>query len=549
MNSPLWDVAAAIPWVGATPAAVQSVAIALDQALAGLGPASEQLAALDPDSLIAPDGRIDLVALEAAVPPMESARAGIEQAQATLAEAPSRAAGDQVLPPVDDAATELADQLAQLDDTVSNAITAGTIAPPLLGVDGPKRYFVAILNPNEARGTGGFLGQYAILRADAGKITVEQVGSNSEIPGLPATPPELGKQWIARYEDGPRLMPNFNISPHHPDAALLWLEAWRQKTGETLDGAFSADVVALGDLVTATGQTVPLPDGGSLTGAELTQFAIQGVYEKFPQPGESPVRKAYQEAVTAAAFNVVTKSPDLAAMASALGTAMSDRRVLLWSGDPDTQAAILDAGLGGSLAVPDGHHVAFAAINSSGSKLDAFLERSLTYTVGRCPNPETGRVVSTVDISLTNAIPAGVDVPEYMISLAERGPDGPINSTLAQVYLPMDGSVLEVFVDGESSQYQTFREQDRRAVLLPLDLPPNVTRTITVEFSEPGSDGPGFAPQQPLGSDQVTTITDGDCDTPAARRAAEDAADTTPIDPADDPLGPLVPADEADDAE
>ena len=113
----------------------------------------------------------------------------------------------------------------------------------------------------------------------------------------------------------------------------------------------------------------------------------------------------------------------------------------------------------------------------------------------------------------------------------------------------MDGSVLEVFVDGESSQYQTFREQDRRAVLLPLDLPPNVTRTITVEFSEPGSDGPGSAPQQPLGSAQVTTITDGDCNAPAARRAAEDAADTTPIDPADDPLGPLVPADEADDAE
>ena len=55
---------------------------------------------------------------------------------------------------------------------------------------------MAILNPNEARGTGGFLGQYVILRADAGRITVEQVGSNSDLPTLPSTPPELGAQYI-----------------------------------------------------------------------------------------------------------------------------------------------------------------------------------------------------------------------------------------------------------------------------------------------------------------------------------------------------------------
>ncbi|HYO17045.1 MAG TPA: hypothetical protein VES02_00055, partial [Dermatophilaceae bacterium] len=229
-------------------------------------------------------------------------------------------------------------------------------------------------------------------------------------------------------------------------------------------------------------------------------------------------------------------SPNRAALASALGDALAQRRVLLWSANDPTQAAILEAGLGGSLAVPEGHHVAFAAINSSGSKLDAFLERSLTYTVGRCPDPDTDRVVSSVDIALVNAIPEGADVPEYMISLAERGPDGPINSTLAQVYLPLGAQVLEVTVDGESSSYITFREQDRPAVLLDLDLPPREVRTVTVEFSEPAADGPGSAPQQPLGSEQVTTIVDGDCTTVSPEAVDGDER----LDPADDPLGPLV---------
>ena len=99
-------------------------------------------------------------------------------------------------------------------------------------------------------------------------------------------------------------MPNMNISPHHPDAALLWLESWKLKTGETLDGAFSADVVALGDLVTATGQEVPLPDGGvaDRRGAHASSRS-PGSTRSSRRSATSPARKAYQDAVTAAAFD------------------------------------------------------------------------------------------------------------------------------------------------------------------------------------------------------------------------------------------------------
>ncbi len=462
VDSPLWSVAAAVPVLGATPAAVQSVATALDQALTGLAPAAATLQALDPDTLVTGKGRIDLATLQDAAPAVRTAQEGVAQAQGTLAEAPSRANGDLVVAQVDAAATELATQLDELAGPLDTALTAATIVPPLLGADGPRRYFVAILNPNETRGTGGFLGQYAILRAEDGLITVDEVGSNSDLPTLPTMPEGLGEQYLARYGDDPTLVANMNLSPHHPDAATLWLESYRLKTGETLDGAFSADVVALGDLVTASGQTIPLPDGGSLTGEELTEFALQGIYEKFPQPGESPQRKAYQEAVTTAAFDVVTGAPNRTAMASALGQALTDRRIQLWTADEAAQAEILDAGLGGSLAVGEGPNVAFVAINISASKLDAFLEREVTYEVGRCPNPETGLVTSRFTVELTNAIPEGTVVPEYMISGAERGPDGPVNLTVAQFHLPLGAEVDEVFVDGKSIGVRELRRAGSR---------------------------------------------------------------------------------------
>ena len=60
--------------------------------------------------------------------------------------------------------------MGSLDGTFATIVRAAEIAPPLLGMDEPRRYFVAILNPNESRGIGGFLGTWAIMTADSGRL-------------------------------------------------------------------------------------------------------------------------------------------------------------------------------------------------------------------------------------------------------------------------------------------------------------------------------------------------------------------------------------------
>lgn len=515
VRGPLWNVAAATPGLGATPKAVRAVASSLDQALFTLTPAVSVIGSLDPNELVGAEGAIDLAGLQSAVGRLASAREGLEAASRTLAAAPSRAAGDRVVPSVDDAATELAEQLSELDHTLDTTITTANIALPLLGSEGPKRYFVGVLNPNEARGTGGFLGTFVILQANSGRVTVEHIGSNSELPTLQEVPKGLGQQYLARYGEDPRLVANMNISPHFPAAARLWLESWKVKTGETLDGVLAADVVALGNMVTATGQSVKLPGGVELTGEELTEFAISGIYEEFPQPGDKAQRKAFQEQLTTEAFDLVKESPNRAALASAIGAALAERRIQLWSADDALQASIVEAGVSGSLRVPNGHWVAFAAINASGSKLDAYLSTSVSYEVGRCPMPGTERAQSQVMVRLNSDIPEGEDIPEYMISLAERGPDGPINSTLAQFHLPLGAEIVQVDLDGQSVGYVPFREQDRPSLVLAMDLAPRVGRKLVVTFLEPAAEGPGFAPAQPLVNDPDSTVINRDCSTPA----------------------------------
>ncbi len=119
-----------------------------------------------------------------------------------------------------------------------------------------------------------------------------------------------------------------NLSPHFPDTAKIWLASWEQKTGEQLDGAIAADVYALGDLVAASDQPVSLPDGRSISGGRLGEYASWNLLQ-FPEVDQSEQRKQYQEAVTASAIQTVTAVPKPQPMAEALGRALADDRVVI----------------------------------------------------------------------------------------------------------------------------------------------------------------------------------------------------------------------------
>lgn len=509
-GSTIWSLAVRIPVVGATPTTARAIARSLDQTVDSLLPALHSLDALTSEQVVGPRGRIRTATVTAAVPPLQEAQAGIRSAYATLVSSPSAADGDLVIGQVEGARSQLADEIESLDDTLTSVIRAGRIVPALLGAEEPQRFFVALLNPNEARGVGGFLGTWAIVRANNGRLSVEQVGSNTDLPTLSKFPSSTTAEYVARYGDEAKLVSGMNISANFPNAAANWVAAWRQKTGEKLDGALSADAVALGDLVQARGAKVPLPDGGSLTGHELTEFALSGIYEKFPEAAESAERNAYQEQVARAALDEVIAAPPVAPTQTALARAIGERRILAWSATPSLQDQIIQTAAGGALAAPDGPRVDLVAINSSASKLDTYLQRSVDYEVGQCVDSRN-MVRSTFTATLTNAIPKGQDLPEYVIAQAEVGSHGPVNSTLAQIHLPNRSQVLSVTVNGKPSFYAPFTEEGRPSLVLDLTLPPRKAQTVSVHFREPRLPGTASSPEQPLATAQETTISDRPC--------------------------------------
>lgn len=76
---------------------------------------------------------------------------------------------------------DLDDDLAVNDMRLDNAIAAVELAPQMLGADGDRFYLVLFTTPAEARGLGGFPGNYAVLRASNGRLKMPTFGRVSDL--------------------------------------------------------------------------------------------------------------------------------------------------------------------------------------------------------------------------------------------------------------------------------------------------------------------------------------------------------------------------------
>lgn len=491
LQDPVWAAVAAIPYLGDTADAARQTTQVVATAASGLEPLIAVADVLAPSSLYV-DGRFNLARMVEVQQPVSDAAAALRAAQQRMATVPSRADGAWVLGAIDRQRHQAADQLAGATEALATAESAVAVLPDLLGASGPRTWFVGLQSPAEARGTGGFLGTYVLLRADDGRLTLEATGSNTDFDLLPELP-DFGEQFRFRYGDEPKLVLNSNLSPHFPYAAEIWQAFAADSLGVEVDVVAAADVLTLGYLVDALG-TITLPDGRELDGRQMVDFALKGVYAQFPDPNE---RKLFQEAIAEQVFTLLTTTAfPVRPAADAIGQAIRERRLLLWSPDAGEEEHLLDLPVSGSVAAHDGPYAFVAINNGTGSKLEAYLQRQMTYAAGRCA--ATDRVESELTVTLTSAIPQDAELPRYVVGQAEVGPNGPISTIQLQVHLGPEAAVDAVTLDGEPITTYAFREQGRLAFLVEFDLEPRQSAVLEVTFNEPSSEFDVSFPVQPL---------------------------------------------------
>src|SRR4051794_38702876 len=277
-GGPVWAVAAAVPWAGGPFNTLRTVASTAHDVTRGLLPDIIATAGvLSPDKLRLAGDKLDLAALSSAAPRLDRASTEADAADRRL----RRDTRGTWLGAADRGRAQFLTLLDGLRGTLTNAAAASRLMPPMLGADGPRNYLLAFENDAEARGLGGLSGAYAILHADHGRMTFSRFGNDSDLDKPVRV--DLGAAFTNRYvplgaED---LFVNSDLSPHFPYAAKIWMAMWKQRTGQSLDGALATDPAALSYLLGAAGPTTAA-DGTVVSAENVVRLTESEAYQRFP---------------------------------------------------------------------------------------------------------------------------------------------------------------------------------------------------------------------------------------------------------------------------
>lgn len=485
-SDPVFALASAVPWLGQTPNAVRTVSATVDDL--ARGPLADLVAAghlLAPASLRPQANQLNVPAIQQAAPYLASAAADLHAAQVRIDALPVNATPGRLQSSV----TALRDQLSGLASDTASAAKAAQVAPAMLGADGPRTYFLAFQSPNEARGTGGLLGAYGLLRVDNGTITIEKLAPNTALPGTWRTlPVNLGKAYHAFYDDQSAMWSNANLSPNYPYAAQLWRAMYQQHHHTRIDGVITVDPVVLSYVLSATGP-VELPDGRVITDANVVRFSQHEIYH---WSSNDAVRNAYLQQIARAAFHkVFAGTGSTQGLLDAFARGAGEKRVLVWSSHPADEQVLATTSVGGQIPEGPQPYAGLAVINASGDKMDYYLQPGLRYAVSSC-QPDGARNV-TITATLTNTASRHDKLPLYVDGRLDRSllPSGrarPGRGTYydyAQVYGTQGSTLVSATLNGKRVGVMAGVERGKPVYRIGVVLRPGRTSTIVLHLQEP----------------------------------------------------------------
>jgi hypothetical protein len=254
-----------------------------------------------------------------------------------------------------------------------------------------------------------------------------------------------------------------------------------------------------------------MPDGETITADNVVELTESTAYIRYA--ADNDARKTYLQSVASAVVQKMTghlESPRQ--LLDALGKAVGEGRIAVWSSLPDEQQLLEETPLAHEVPDDPAPYAAVVINNLGGNKLDYYLTRQIEYSAGACNS--TTRT-STVTVRLTNNVP-DVPLPDYVASLpglSEVDIDVPKNSNVTSVaLLATKGSLLSgAFVNGEKVPVYRGVERGHPTFETQLALLRGEPVEVKFELSEPTSPGAPRVPIQPLRDNVVPVVSVPQC--------------------------------------
>lgn len=504
-----WVVTGSVPVLGQPFGVTEELAAVTDDLIDQvLQPTLSSSSALLSGKLRLSGGRIDLGAIADSQTSLTKAAA----AAGVLDDRASAIAHPRYIAAVGDALSTLQAQVSQLAGTLRTASKSATLLPPMLGAGGPRTYLLAFQTNAEARGTGGLVGSFGILTADHGALKMDTLASDRELESGKSPGIDLGPEYAQQYAGygSTTLWSNANSSPNFPYAAQIWSSLWQQQSGQRIDGVIALDPQALSYILRATGP-VTLSGGEVINADNVVQITESDLYFRFNH--DDAARKRYLQTIsTAVAEKILAGDGSTTALLAALRTATNEARLSVWSAVPEEQAILSDTALGHEVSPTTGPYAYMVVNNGSGSKLDYYLGRSLSYTAGSC---STEQRQSLVTVDLQNRAPTE-PLPESVTGPPGRNTaDSPnANRLSVSLYATQEAQLTSISLDGEPITARPGMERGHPVFTATLIIAPQTTRRLVFDLLEPSRPGAPTVPVQPLAGPMNVTVSVPDCTRP-----------------------------------
>lgn len=376
---------------------------------------------------------------------------------------------------------KVADLVVRLDiysNLIDKARAAAFIIPEITGVNGKKSYLVLIQNNLELRATGGFIGSYAKLDFENGKISNILVDDIYNLDGqlqeviIPPT-------FLANDLNQQRLyLRDSNYEPDFPTSARTAQVFYRKESGQNVNGVLALDLTGSGKLLDAV-NGLDLPEYGEhVNGSNLFEKAITHAEVGF-FPG-SQAKKNYLTSLQTQLFNKLfyLSNQNWPAIIKALSDNLEQKHLLIYLSDPVLFSYVTSENWGGvmprGVEDPIGETRDFLSVvesNMGANKANFYLQRSyaLATSIGK-----DGQVNHTLKIDYQNN------------SVSEVFPGGKYKNRF-RIYLPL-GTKLTRASLGEVDllpNFSSFSDYGRTGYTSLFEINPKEKKTLILDYVLP----------------------------------------------------------------
>jgi Protein of unknown function (DUF4012) len=289
--------------------------------------------------------------------------------------------------------------LVSADDSLKSFLGLAPSLYQILGKDSAKRYLVIFQNNAEIRPTGGFMGSFALLDVNRGRITKIEVpaGGPYDLQGsLKASvlAPDPLRLVNARWQ-----FQDANWFPDFPTSAKKIMWFYNKANGPTVDGVIALNAPVLAKLVDAVGP-INMPDYGKIVVGDTVLKTTEQIVESDAARQSGKPKQFIADLLPMVLDKIMTGDRDTMLRAvSIFGDSLNNKDIQLYMRDPGVQKKMSDLGWTGEIASipPKTDSFELVRANIAGQKTDTVISTDINH---KSSIADDGTITDTVTVTL-----------------------------------------------------------------------------------------------------------------------------------------------------